>query len=214
MSNTVLYFEGIDDILISFMKTQDTVTSKPVYDDEVFRLPIATKLGVKGNGTTLKKYASSKIFRRVSRETEHELSLDHVGFPIAVLDQMKGLVAKKGVVFNNTKAKEFPYFAFGFVGRLENGERMAVWYPKVQLSNVTESEYVTVTDEVEIADVSAAFTAIGLVYNDVINSAFDSTREGADMITIDTFIKAPVFEESQLEVEAPATTNLSKGADK
>ena len=44
----------------------------PTYS-EVIRLPIATKLGIKGNGTALEKWASSKMFRRVSRETKHEI---------------------------------------------------------------------------------------------------------------------------------------------
>lgn len=208
MSNKVLYFEGIDDILINFMTTPDSVSAAPVYDTEVYRLPIAVKLGVKGNGTTLEKYASSKIFRRVSRETRHEISLDHVGIPIEILDKMKDLTATKGVVFNKAQAKEFPYFALGFIGRMEDGERMAVWYPRVQLTNATENEYETATDEIDIKDVTANFVATALLYNDVINSAFDSTRESADIVTLDTFIKAPIFEEKQLD----APVNTKKGA--
>lgn len=212
-SNKVLYFEGIDDILITFMTTQDTINSAPVYDKEIYRLPIATKLGVKGNGSVVEKWASSKLFRRVGRQTKHELSLDHVGIPIDVLDKMNDLIAKKGVVFNTNEAKELPYFAFGFIGRIEGGERMAVWYPKTQLSNAVDVEYETGNDEVDIKDVSASFVSVGLLYNNVINSAFDSTRESADLITLEKFITAPIFEESQLE-ETPSATNISKGADK
>ncbi|MGX7387377.1 major tail protein [Carnobacterium divergens] len=209
MSNKVLYFEGIDDILINFMTTPDTPTSAPVYDKEIYRLPIATKLGVKGNGSVLEKWASSKLFRRVGRQTKHELSLDHVGMPIEILDKMNDLIATKGVVFNTSKAKELPYFAFGFVGRIEGGERMAVWYPKVQLSNTVDSEYTTAEEETEIKDVSAAFVAVGLLYNDVINSAFDSTRESANLITLEKFITTPIFEEAQLE-EVPPTGKLKE----
>ena len=92
------YVEGLDDILIGMMATPDTVGEAPTYS-EIVRLPIATKLGIKGNGTALEKWASSKMFRRVSRETKHELALDHVGIPIAVMDELKGLIAESGVTF-------------------------------------------------------------------------------------------------------------------
>lgn len=196
--NKVLYFEGIDDILINFWDQEESITDAPTYEEEVYRFPIATKLGVKGNGSTTEKWASSKIFRRASRETKHELSLDHVGIPVGVLDKMKGLVAQRGVTFSKSTVSEYPYFAFGFIGRVEGGERMAVWYPKTQLSNATDLEYETAEEETEIKDVTTAFVATPLLYNEVLNSAFDSTREDADIITIDDFIKEPMYDEAQL----------------
>ncbi|MFT8148746.1 hypothetical protein, partial [Salmonella enterica] len=63
----VYYFEGLDDILIAMMATPDEVGVAPTYS-EVIRLAIATKLAIKGNGSALVKWASSKMFRRVSRE--------------------------------------------------------------------------------------------------------------------------------------------------
>ena len=61
----VYYFEGLDDILIAMMETPDMIGTAPTYG-EITRLPIATKLAVKGNGSALEKWASSKMFRRVS----------------------------------------------------------------------------------------------------------------------------------------------------
>lgn len=123
------YFEGLDDILIGMMATPDTVGEAPTYS-EIVRLPIATKLGIKGNGTALEKWASSKMFRRVSRETKHELALDHVGIPIAIMDELKGLIAESGVTFGKNTAREFPYFAFGFIGNIENGGKKLFGIPK------------------------------------------------------------------------------------
>ena len=202
-SNKVLYFEGIDDILISFWDVAETITTAPTFGAKIYRFPIATKLAVKGNGSTMEKWASSKIFRRASRETKHELGLDHVGIPVDVLDQMKGLVAKKGVVFNKSTVQEYPFFAFGFIGRIEGGERMAVWYPKVQLDNATDLEYETAEEETDIKDVTTNFVATPLLYNEVINAAFDSTRESADLITLDKFIEKPIYDEKQLEDTTP-----------
>ena len=197
--NKILYFEGIDDLLINFMEIEDTITEEPKYETEVIRLPIITKLGVKGNGTTKTKYASSKVFRRVSKEDKHDLELEHVGIPIKVLDKMRNLVSERGVVFSKGVAKTNPYFALGFIGRMENGERMAVWYPKVQLNDATEVDYETTEEDDEIKDVKASFTAGCLLFNDVLNGAYDSTRQDTDMITLDEFIKTPMYKEEQLK---------------
>lgn len=192
----ILYFEGIDDLLLAPMTTRDSVQVTPVYG-EVTQLPILTKVGISGNGSTLEKWASSKMFRRVSRETKHEVALDHVGFPIDLWDELNGVKPVKGVVFNKALAKEYPYWAMGFTGRIENGGRMAVWYPKVQLSNVISEEYVTAEEETQINDVTANFTATGLLNNDVLHVSYNSTRATADGITLETFTKQPVFDETQ-----------------
>ncbi|MGQ4234180.1 phage tail protein [Enterococcus faecium] len=192
----VYYFEGIDDILISMMATPDSVGTAPTYS-EVVRLPIATKIGIKGNGTALEKWASSKMFRRVSRETKHEIALDHVGIPIAVMDEIKGLIAKSGVTFSKNTAREFPYFAFGFIGNIENGGKKAVWYPSTQLSNVIDEEYATAEEGTKIDDVTANFVSIGLKYNNVMYASFDSNREEATMDLFEKFIAQPIYDEEQ-----------------
>lgn len=192
----VFYFEGLDDILIAMMKTPDAYNTEPTYGN-IVRLPIATKLAIKGNGSALEKWASSKMFRRVSRETKHEIGLDHVGIPIEVMDELKGLIAQAGVTFGKNTVREFPYFAFGFIGNIENGGKKAVWYPKTQLSNVIDEEYTTAEDETKIDDVTANFVSTGLTCNNVMYSSFDSNRDSAKLGDFDKFIAQPVFSEEQ-----------------
>lgn len=190
------YFEGLDDILIAPMTTPDDVGVEPVYD-ELIRLPIATAIAISGNGATLEKWASSKIFRRVSRETKHEIGLDHVGIPVDVMDELKGVVAKSGVVFGTNQAREYPYFAFGFIGNVEGGGKKAVWYPKVQISNVVNESYKTAEEETTIDDVTADFVAVGLKNNNVMYASFDSYREGSSLELFSKFISKPIFDETQ-----------------
>ncbi len=192
----VYYFEGLDDILIAMMATPDEVGVAPTYS-EVIRLAIATKLAIKGNGSALVKWASSKMFRRVSRETEHEIGLDNVGIPIEVMDEIKGLLAEAGVTFGKNTAREFPYFAFGFIGNIEGGGKKAVWYPKTQLSNVIDEEYATAEDDTKIDDVTANFVANGLKYNNVMYASFDSNRLSAKPGDFEKFIAQPIYDEEQ-----------------
>ncbi|MGF2044422.1 phage tail protein [Enterococcus gallinarum] len=192
----IKFFEGLDDVLITMMLTPESPNAAPTYG-EIFRLPIATELAISGNGSTLEKYASSKLFRSIGRETKHEIGLTHVGIPVSLMDKIKGLVAQKGVTFNKTSAVELPFFAFGFIGNIEGGGKKAVWYPKVQLSNVIDETYVTAEAEIEINDVTANLNAYGLNFNNVMYSTFDSYRESAAGITLDQFIAQPVYSEEQ-----------------
>ncbi|MFZ8765634.1 phage tail protein [Enterococcus diestrammenae] len=178
------------------MTTPDNVGVEPVYS-EIVRLPIATKLGIKGNGSTLEKWASSKMFRMVSRETKHEIALDHVGIPIEVMDELKGLVAVNAATFGTTQSREYPFFAFGFIGNMEGGGKKAVWYPKTQLSNVIDEEYETAEEETKINDVTANLVSVGLKNNGVIYSSFDSNRTDGSLELFEKFIKQPVYSETQ-----------------
>lgn len=207
----VFYFEGLDDVLFAMMTKKETVSTAPEYG-EITRLPIATKLAIKGNGSEIEKWASSKMFRRVSRETKHEIGLDHVGIPIAVMDELKGIVAASGVSFGMNNARELPYFAFGFIGNVEGGGKKAVWYPKTQLSVVIDEEYTTAEEETKIDDVTANLVATGLVNNGVIYSSFDSNRDSAVDVPVDKFISVPVFGESQwAEIVAKKTDDKGDG---
>lgn len=194
----LLYPIGIDDLFIVMWTQPETVGAAPVFDKEIWRLPNIVKLGIKGNGSTKDKWASNKLFARVSRETQHELSLDHVAIPVAIWDQMKGAVSKNGVSFSKSTPKEMPYFAIGAIGPLSNGEKSAFWYPKVQLAISEEHEYETTTEEMEIKDISCTMTATSLLVNDVIKSDYNSVRSSVTDMTVEKFMTEVIYDESQV----------------
>ena len=65
----LLYPIGIDDLFIVMWTQSETVSSGPTFDSEIWRLPNIVKLGIKGNGSTKDKWASNKLFARVSRDS-------------------------------------------------------------------------------------------------------------------------------------------------
>ncbi|HAP3666430.1 TPA: phage tail protein [Enterococcus faecalis] len=199
----LLYPIGVDDLFIAMWTQPETVTSAPVFDTEIWRLPNIVKLGIKGNGTTKEKWASNKLFTRVSRETQHELSLTHVSFPVALWDQMKGMASKNGVAFSKSTPKEMPYFALGAIGPLSNGEKSAFWYPKVQISIATEHELETTTEDIDVKDISLTMTATGLLMNDVIKSDYNSVRSTVTDMTVEKFMSEVIYDEAQLETTPP-----------
>ncbi|MFC6117337.1 major tail protein [Macrococcoides bohemicum] len=198
MADELLYNVGIDDLFIAMMTAEDTISTTPTYDTKIWRLPIIVKLGIKGNGNTSTKYASNKIFRKVSKEDSHELSLDHVAMPIELLDKMKGLASTNGVSFNKGGAKTMPFFAVGFIAPQSDGKMSATWYPKAQLAIETESEYETQTEEPEIKDIAMTINTQSLIYNDVLNSHYNAGRLDAVNISANEFMSQVIYDESQI----------------
>lgn len=206
------YDFGIDDAFICPIITPGTATAPPVYDETIYRLAIISKLGVKGNGKTTEKWASNKLFARVSKTTQHELSLDQVGIPVLVLDRISGNKTKHGVNFGTTNPIQMPEFAFGFIAPQSNGSQNAFWYPRVSLDPAVDLSYETQTDELAIEDVSISMIANGLVSNAVLWSDYKSAREDATDLDINAFMSQVVYDESQLDELATAGSGASSPA--
>ncbi|MBF2512808.1 phage tail protein [Listeria marthii] len=195
----MIYPVGVDDLLICMMVEQDSSTSSPKYDLKVWRLPVVVKLGIKGNGSVKAKYASNKMFARVGRQTEHELSLDYVAIPVALFDVMQGITHNEGVSFSTTNVKEMPTFALGFIGPLSDGSQGCTWYPRVQLSNAEELEFETTSEEIEIKDLKLTMTASGLRNNSVLYSQFNPLRDSIKNLTLEKYISTVVYDEEVVE---------------
>ncbi|AWV72549.1 major tail protein [Latilactobacillus curvatus] len=195
----IQYDVGVDDLLIAFKTTKETSTTDPVYETQIYRLPNIKKMGVKGNGKAVEIYGSSKLFAKVVQETQHELSLTHIGMPINVYDKMTGNTIKKGVAFAKSKAHEFPEFAVGILANRSDDVKDVIWYPNCSLDPATTMDYETAEEVFKENDGSLAITANGLRNSGIIYSHFNSAREIVDGLTYETFIAQPVFSEAQLD---------------
>ncbi len=195
----IQYDVGVDDLLIAFKTTKETSTTDPVYETQIYRLPNIKKMGVKGNGKAVEIYGSSKLFAKVVQETQHELSLTHIGMPINVYDKMTGNTIKKGVAFAKSKAHEFPEFAVGILANRSDDVKDVIWYPNCSLDPATTMDYETAEDAFKESDGSLTITANGLRNSSIIYSHFNSAREIVDGLTYETFIAQPVFSEAQLD---------------
>lgn len=195
----IQYDVGVDDLLIAFKTTKETSTTDPVYETQIYRLPNIKKMGVKGNGKAVEIYGSSKLFAKVVQETQHELSLTHIGMPINVYDKMTGNTIKKGVAFAKSKAHEFPEFAVGILANRSDDVKDVIWYPNCSLDPATTMDYETAEDAFKESDGSLTITANGLRNSSILYSHFNSAREIVDGLTYETFIAQPVFSEAQLD---------------
>ncbi|MFT9269699.1 MAG: major tail protein [Liquorilactobacillus nagelii] len=196
-ANDIQYSVGVGDLLVAMKDTKDTTSTNPEYNTKIWRLSNAKKIKIKGNGKATDIYASNIKIATVTQETSQEISLDHIGFPIALLDQLYGQTANKGVTLATADAKEMPEFAFGFIAPKSDGQNDAYWFPSCTLDPALSDEYDTSEDTFKEQDPSMTINTAGLRNNHVIYTKFSSVRDGA--MTIDDFVKEVIYDASQLK---------------
>ncbi len=205
----MLYPVGVENLYIALMTGgKDTAEAIPTYDPEIYSLPTIETIGIQGNPTTATKWASNKLFVNVVKNSSFTLTLDHTSLPVEVMDKIHGFLAEKGIVFEDGKPKEYPYFALGFMAPLSDGvSKIARWYPRVQVTPPQDT-YTSNTEESTIPTQQLVMTASPLLFNDVTKVDFNSARDGATGITAEDFMKQVVVDKSQLETLFPAPTGV------
>jgi phi13 family phage major tail protein len=199
----MLYPVGVENLFIAFMTGgKDTADAIPTYDALIYELPTIETIGIAGNPTTAIKWASNKLFVNATKNSTFTLTLDHTALPVEVMDKMNAYVAEKGIVFDTADVKEFPFFAVGFIAPLNDGSKIARWYPRVQITPQQES-YTTATEETTIPTQQLVMTASPLLFNNVTKSDFNSARDSATGVTAEDFMTQVVSDESQLATLFP-----------
>lgn len=194
----MLYTVGIEDLYIALITGgKDDASTIPTFED-IYQIPTIEKIGIQGNQTTATKWASNKLFVNVTKNSTFTLTLDHTAIPIEVMDKIEGKNPEKGIVFETSDPKEYPYFAVGFIAPLSDGEsKIARWYPRVQITPPQE-EYSTGTDETTIPTQQLVMTASPLQFNNVTKVDFNSARDGASGLTAEQFMQQVICDKSQL----------------
>lgn len=195
----IQYPVGVEELLIVIKTVRETSTTPPTYADKVWTLPTIKKIGVKGNGKAVDIYASNKLLATVAKETQHELSLSHVGIPIALLDEMVGDAIKKGVSFTTTKAHEFPEFAVGVKAPKSDSVMDVIWYPSCQLDPATKTDWETEEDAFKEQNLDTTILANGLRSTDILFTKYSNARDGEDNLTVEEFTKQVVYDTEQLD---------------
>lgn len=199
----MLYPVGVENLFIAFMTGgKDTAAAIPEFDAQIYSLPTIEKIGIAGNQSTATKWASNKIFVTVTKNDKYTLTLDHTALPTEVLDKMHGYTANKGIVFEKAELKEFPYFAVGFIAPLNDGSKVARWYPHCQVTPPEES-YTTANEEATIPTQQLVMTASPLLFNNVTKVDFSEARDSAVGITAEEFMEQVVCDTSEIATLFP-----------
>ncbi|MDK8641332.1 major tail protein [Niallia taxi] len=201
----MLYPVGVENLFIAFMTGgKDLPNTVPTYDENIYSIPTIETIGIAGAPATTRKWASNKIFVNVTKNNQFTLTLDHTALPVEVVDKMEGKTPVKGVVFETAELKELPYFAIGFIAPLNDGSKIARWYPRCQVTTNDES-FTTGNEEATVPTQQLVMTATPLLFNNATKVDFNSARDSAGGVTAEDFMAQVIADESQLTLLDAAT---------
>lgn len=198
----IQYAVGIEDLYICMQAEAGSPTEEPTFEEEVYAQTNITDVTISTNTASAAKWASNKKIINITKNSSFGLAFNLAGLNREVRDLIFDKVSKKGVSFENAKAKEYPKFAVGLSLPLSDGNKVIRWYPNCSITPTDES-HATQTEEMEINDVAYTITADPLMYNDNTMAELDTGREETDGITAEQFLKQVVYDESQIETLFP-----------
>ncbi|MFI8710254.1 phage tail protein [Bacillus sp. NPDC077411] len=193
----IQYTVGIEDLYICFMNGDDTVDALPKYEDDVYAQTNITELGISSTKNNFTKWASNKKIINVTKNTAFGLAFKLAGLNREVKDKMFNKKRTKGVSFENAKPTSYPVFAVGVIFPLNDGTKLARWYPKCTVEPIEES-LKTQNEEMTVDDIEYKITADPLLFNDNTMAELDTGAANAAGVTVEDFIKQVICDESQL----------------
>lgn len=196
-SKEIQYSVGIEDLYVCMLEGDETTDALPKYAEKTYKQTNISDLTISTTSTNFTKWASNKKIINITKNTAFGLAFNLAGLNREVRDKIFGKERKKGVSFETAKAREYPKFAVGAVFPLNDGTKLARWYPKCTVAPIEES-WKTQNEEMTVDDIAYTITADPLLFNDVTQAELDTGDATAAGIKIEDFMKQVICDESQL----------------
>lgn len=200
----IQYSVGIEDLFLCFM-TDEPSDALPTFEPEVYRQTNITDLTITTTTTSVKKYASNKLIINISKNTNYGLAFNLAGLDRLIKDKMFGKTRKKGIAFDKAIVQENVKLAVGVIFPLNDGTKVARWYPRCTVAAGEES-WQTQNEELVINDQAYTITADPLLFNDVTYVELDTGSADAAGVSVEDFLKQVVCDEGQIETLFPTGT--------
>lgn len=198
----IQYSVGVEDLYICMMLAVETADAIPTYEETIYQQSNITDLTISSTNTNFVKWASNKKIINVTKKTAFGLAFNLAGLNREVKDKIFGKTRTKGISFETAKAIEYPKFAVGAIFPLNDGTKLARWYPRCTVAPVEES-WKTQNDEMIVDDIAYTITADPLLFNDVTQVELDTGAEEAAGVTVEDFMTQVVCDDSQIATLFP-----------
>ena len=148
------------------------------------------------NSETSDAYASGKVYDSDTPMTSIDVEVEVLAFPDDTISRMRGdTVEKSGLILSGANS-ERPFFAYGKVVKLKNGNCRYEWYPKCKLTEnsddvaTSEEKASEQTDTIKIR--AYPFDIAGNIFTKVTES---TASEG---LTEEKFFAKPILTDADL----------------
>ena len=124
---------GIGNGFFQVMKTEETPTTAPVYDEKVFEVPSLDKLKTKLEYKSKDIYLSSTLHSVLGKASKATITLDAGYLPDGFEEEVSGATKLADGVYGMGGKGTKKYFRFAFPIIDENGEKIIINFPKCQI---------------------------------------------------------------------------------
>lgn len=166
------------------------------YEADVEKTEVVKNVKITENSETSDAYASGKVYDSDTPMASIDVEVEVLAFPDDTISRMRGdTVEKSGLILSGANS-ERPFFAYGKVVKLKNGNSRYEWYPKCKLTEnsddvaTSEEKASEQTDTIKIR--AYPFDIAGNIFTKVTES---TAPEG---LTEEKFFAKPILTDADL----------------
>ena len=168
------------------------------YETEVEKTEVVKSVKVTENSESNEVYASGKIYDSDNNISKTDIEVNVIAYPVDTLARMRGEVVDVGGLHMSGGKGTRPYFGYGKVVYLENGNVRYEWYPKCKLASNSDE---IATKEASPSEQTDTITISAYPFNDnednkvYVDSSASNFPKG---LTEDVFFEKPILTPADL----------------
>lgn len=108
------------------------------FEEDVERSPVVKSVSVTDNAESTDVYASGEVYDTDDAQAAATIETEVVAFPADTLAKMRAATVDGGGLIMDGAPKRRPFFAYGKVVKLKDGDVRYEWFPKCRLSENTD----------------------------------------------------------------------------
>ncbi len=169
-----------------------------LFEEDVERTAVVKTVTVTENSESTDVYASGEVYDTDTSVAADDIEVEVVAFPADTIARMRAAKIGTGGLVKDGAPKTRPFFAYGKIVMLKNGNYRYEWYPKCKLkqnSDEAATREESSSEQNDTITISAyGFDAEGHKKN-YVDSTMESFPEG---ITEDKFFGKPIVTDEDL----------------
>lgn len=163
------------------------------YEEDVERTAVVKSVSVPDNSESQDVYASGEVYDTDQSLAADDIEVEVIAFPADTLAKMRAETVDEGGLIKSGSPKTRPFFAYGKVVKLKNGNFRFEWYPKCKLKQNSDE---IATREESPSEQNDTITISAYSFDEEGNkkSYVDSTAANfPEGITEDKFFAKPIL---------------------
>ena len=172
------------------------------YETDVERTAVEKKVEVTENSESSDVYASGEVYDPDMSVAADDIAVEVIAFPEDTIAKMRAATVDAGGLILDGANKTRPFFAYGKVVKLKNGNVRFEWYPKCKLKENTNS---AATSEASPAEQNDTITISAYSFDKEGNKRAyidSSTANFPEGMTEEKFFAKPILTKEDLEAAA------------